>query len=317
MQEVPSRFHSNISTRRLLQATETDPVSPTSSAYVGPRYVALIRHHHQQGPRADREITHPLQFASTQLYPPPAPQYRHPSDIIALLIPAAYRDDEAYLALGPGGPPYNVFGWLCVKLFFNPFKREMFGTRIYDRKIADGDDSGFLGVLELPQRKGERPAMGDFAAPQRQINQAPSREIQQKLMAEYAAFLERNAHLVDRVPSILERYTDAAHVCSHLPLTPVAKAMKKEICHVHGTSDHSVHVTLSPADCKRVIETGWGQRFPLAGSSIFRNNTFGRLGTLPTEYLFIYAPRDEEEIDTVMRIIRASVQYVTGVRDVR
>jgi hypothetical protein len=26
--------------------------------------------------------------------------------------------------------------------------------------------------------------------------------------------------------------------------------MKREICHVHGTSDHSVHVTLAPADCK-------------------------------------------------------------------
>ncbi|KAL5041304.1 hypothetical protein BDW71DRAFT_212284 [Aspergillus fruticulosus] len=237
--------------------------------------------------------------------------------IIALLIPAAYRDYEAYLALGPGGPPYNVVGWLCVKLFINPFKREMFGTRIYDRKIAAGDASGFLGEQKLPQRKGERPAMGDFAVPQRQINQVPSREIQEKLMAEYVAFLDRNAHLVDRVPSILEKYTDAAHVCSHLPLTPVAKEVKREICHVHGTSDHSVHVTLSPVDCKRVIDAGWGQRFPLAGSSLFRNVTFGRLGALPTEYLFIYAPRNEEEIQVVMRIIGASVQYVTGVRDVR
>jgi hypothetical protein len=68
-------------------------------------------------------------------------------------------------------------------------------------------------------------------------------------MAEYAAFLDRNAHLVDRVPSILERYTDAAHVCGRIQLTPIAREMRREICHVHGTSDHSVHVTLSPADC--------------------------------------------------------------------
>ncbi|KAL3435082.1 hypothetical protein BDV09DRAFT_168533 [Aspergillus tetrazonus] len=237
--------------------------------------------------------------------------------ILALLIPAAYRDYQAYLALGPGGPPYNVVGWLCVKLFFNPLRREMFGTRIYDQKIAGGDDSGFLAEQELPPRKGERPAMADFAVPQRQINQVPGRAIQEKLMAEYVAFLDRNAHLVDRVPSILERYTDAAHVCGRIPLTPIAREMRREICHVHGTSDHSVHVTLSPADCKRVIDAGWGQRFPLAGSSILRNVTFGRLGILPIEYLFIYAPRNEEEIAVVMRIIKASVQYVTGARDVR
>lgn len=68
-------------------------------------------------------------------------------------------------------------------------------------------------------------------------------------MAAYGAFLERNAHIVDRVPSILERHTDAAHVCGHVPLTPVARQMKREICHVHGTSDYSLHVTLAPADC--------------------------------------------------------------------
>ena len=48
-------------------------------------------------------------------------------------------------------------------------------------------------------------------------------------MAEYGAFLSRNTQVVDRVPSILERHTDA--------------------CHVHGTSDYSLHVTLAPADC--------------------------------------------------------------------
>jgi hypothetical protein len=99
--------------------------------------------------------------------------------ILALLIPAAYRDYQAYLALGPGGPPYNVMGWLGVKLFFNPLRREMFGTRIYDQKIAGGDDSGFLAEQELPPRKGERPAMADFAVPQRQINQVPGRVIQE------------------------------------------------------------------------------------------------------------------------------------------
>jgi hypothetical protein len=68
---------------------------------------------------------------------------------------------------------------------------------------------------------------------------------------------------------------------------------------------------------KRVIESGWGQRFPLAGTSLFRNLTFGRLPTIPLEYILVYAPRTEEEIRTVMTIVKASVQYVTGEKDVR
>ncbi|KAL4883575.1 hypothetical protein BJY04DRAFT_216398 [Aspergillus karnatakaensis] len=238
-----------------------------------------------------------------------------PAAVLALFIPAAYRDYQSYLALGPGGPPYNVAGWLGVKLVFNPFKREMFDTGLYDRKIAAGQDEEYL--QDLPPRKGERPVMGSFAVPQRQTGEWPGQEIRDKLMAEYTAFLDRNAHVVDRVPSILEKYTDAAHVCDRVPLTDVARGLKREVCHVHGTSDHSVHVTLAPADCKRVIEAGWGQRFPLAGSSLFKTLTFGRLPAIPMEYVFVYAPRNEEEVDVVMRIIKAGVQYVSGSGDVQ
>ncbi|KAL2826711.1 hypothetical protein BDW59DRAFT_171786 [Aspergillus cavernicola] len=238
-----------------------------------------------------------------------------PAAVLALFIPAAYRDYQSFLALGPGGPPYNVIGWLAVKLCFNPFRREMFSTKPYDEKVTAGEDTGFLE--DLPHRKGERPLMGSFAAPQRQRNQLPTQETKDKLMAEYGDLLTQNTHLVDRVPSILERFTDAAHVRDAVPLTPVAKQLKREICHVHGTSDHSVHVTLAPADCKRVIEAGWGQRFPLSGSTVFRNLSFGRMSVLPLEYVLIYAPRDEEEIRIVMGIIKASVRYVTGLGDVR
>ncbi|KAL3456737.1 hypothetical protein BJX64DRAFT_281146 [Aspergillus heterothallicus] len=237
-----------------------------------------------------------------------------PAAIIAALIPSAYRDYQSYLALGPGGPPYNVLGWACMKLIFNPLKREMFATEGYDAKIEAGEKEEHL--TELPPRAGNRPKMGTFAAPQRQVDQIPSQEIKDKLLAAYGAFLSRNAHIVDRVPSILERYTDAAHVGNAVPLTSVAAQMKREICHVHGTSDHSVHVTLSPADAKRVLESGWGQRFTLAGSSAFKNLTFGRMSALPLEYVFVYAPRDEGEIEIVMSIVKASVEYVAGVKDV-
>ncbi|KAL3474057.1 hypothetical protein BJX99DRAFT_186484 [Aspergillus californicus] len=236
-----------------------------------------------------------------------------PAAVLALFLPAAYRDYQSYLALGPGGPPYNVIGWLAVKLF-TPFRREMFGTRIYDRKVQGGQDVEFL--TDLPRRDGERPTMGAFTVPQRQINQQPSQEMKEKFMAAYIAFLDKNAHVLDHAPSILERFTEAGHVRGDV-LTPVAKQMRREIFHVHGTSDHSIHVVLTPRDCKRVIEAGWGQRFPLAGSTFLRNLSFGRLGVLPEEYVLVYAPRTEEEIQIVIGILAAGVKYVAGSSDVR
>jgi hypothetical protein len=48
--------------------------------------------------------------------------------------------------------------------------------------------------------------------------------------------------------------------------------------------------------------------------------TFLSLGTIPdipSEYLLIYAPRSEAEIDIVLEIISAAVKFMTGREDVR
>ncbi|KAL2809141.1 hypothetical protein BJX63DRAFT_424064 [Aspergillus granulosus] len=202
-----------------------------------------------------------------------------------------------------GGPPYNVLGWLAVKFVFNPFKRENEKTEY---------------LTKLPKRQGEQPQMGTFAVPQRQRDRCrPRRRKKCKLMAEHDLFFTRNAQIANRPPSMLEKYTDAAHVCIGVLLTAVAAQMKRKICHAHGTSDHSIHVTLSLIDCKRAIESGWGQRFSLAGTKLFKDLTLGHLPAIPLEYILVYAPRNEEEIQVVMQIVKASgycvqVRYPLG-----
>lgn len=42
----------------------------------------------------------------------------------------------------------------------------------------------------------------------------------------------------------------------------------------------------------------------------------GRIPSLPSEYVLVYAPRNEEEIKVVMGIIAASVKCMTGSKDV-
>lgn len=75
----------------------------------------------------------------------------------------------------------------------------------------------------------------------------------------------------------------------------------KEVVHVHE-SDGSLHVLLSPRDCISVVEKGWGERHPFAGS-------LGGM-VLPAEYLLIYAPRNMEEMKVVEEIMKAAVKAV-------
>lgn len=66
---------------------------------------------------------------------------------------------------------------------------------------------------------------------------------------------------------------------------------------------------------KKVIEANWGERHPLDGSKFIER--FIKDASLPNQYVLVYAPRSEEELEVVMRIVRASIAYMTGSDDVR
>ncbi|RAL10430.1 uncharacterized protein BO97DRAFT_125848 [Aspergillus homomorphus CBS 101889] len=79
-----------------------------------------------------------------------------------------------------------------------------------------------------------------------------------------------------------------------------------EVCHAHP-SDGSLHLTLHPADVKLVVERGWGQRHPLA-----RDSWWWWLRIVPPGFVMVYAPRDAEELECVLEIIRAAAWWVSG-----
>jgi hypothetical protein len=81
-----------------------------------------------------------------------------------------------FMALGPGGLPYNVRGWL-IALVFKALSRETTSTKEYDR---DPDRSSWIDDAEsLPERHGLRPKSGFHVAPARQYDQIPSKEMMQ------------------------------------------------------------------------------------------------------------------------------------------
>lgn len=68
-----------------------------------------------------------------------------------------------------------------------------------------------------------------------------------------------------------------------------------------------MHATLHPVDAALVIAAGWGQMHPIAGKDIHGKRY------LPAGFTMIYAPSREEEIETVVRIVRAAAWWVGGV----
>ena len=89
----------------------------------------------------------------------------------------AWNDYNLFLSYGPGGPPYNVFGW-----FFATTMTRVMGIDMFDisKLEKDPDQRTWLGE-DWPKghRSGPRPAVGSHVVPQRQLDQYPCKEIQE------------------------------------------------------------------------------------------------------------------------------------------
>ncbi|KAJ6172169.1 hypothetical protein N7470_001236 [Penicillium chermesinum] len=241
----------------------------------------------------------------------------------SLFFPAVYRDYKTFISYGPGGVPSNLFGWLLVRLAFQPFSREMLSTRVYDERVTAGEghssnNEGFL-TLEPHQARDveDRPVVGPHVVPQRQLSQVPDEAVMHRIVVAFRSFEHRNSHLVKFQRSWQEAHADGLFLADNIPASGIAKQMKGEIAHLHTGKEHSAHMTLHPADCKKVIEAGWGQRHGFAGTSALKFLSFGTKPDIPAEFLLVYAPRDETEIETFMQIMAASVKFMTGREDVR
>ncbi|OKL61833.1 hypothetical protein UA08_02293 [Talaromyces atroroseus] len=225
---------------------------------------------------------------------------------LAAAIPA-YRDYRLYKSYGAGGPPHNVVGWYVSRFIITPFRQESISTQMYEEAIDKGKSKSYISFMDgrLPRRKGGRPAIGSHAAPNRQTSQIPSDEMKEDLLTAFNDFAAKNSHLVRLAPSRLEGgHSEAMWLIDGIPKSPEAGFTKGELSHIHTTGDHSLHLILSEADAKEVIDAGWGQRHPIAGYTILGHN----VANLPSTFLHVYAPRNQEELDVVMEIIRASVR---------
>jgi len=223
----------------------------------------------------------------------------------------AWKDYQLFLSYGPGGPPYNPFGWLVANIL-RPLRINMIDARKFE---TDPDQRSWLGENWLANghhRPGSRPHTGPHPVPQRQLDQHPSKEIQQKFLSTFKSIGEQNPDLVKFDLSQYERHTDAMWVVDECPCYALGKDhFTREISHIHTNTDYSAHVVLSPRDAAKVIRSGWGQLHGLAGVSLFGRKV------VPATYVLLYSPRNDDEIQVLTEIIRAGIGYMTDSTEIK
>jgi hypothetical protein len=217
-----------------------------------------------------------------------------------IAIPAVlyiYNDYQNFLNLGPGGTPstfkgYLRIAWLHFWALRDPFSapRPQLGTL---------PESGILHQRPLPRRQGPRPTVVGIA-PQRQINQSGSRPCFEALGQAAKRLAADRPETFSTGRSFIEK-----HGLALFARYPLQTRWQGEIAHFHD-SDYAMHMALHPDDIQHVLDKGWGQRHPL-GWHGWRDWLY----TMPVSpnFVMIYAPRDEQELRAISRIIGAAIWY--------
>jgi len=73
-----------------------------------------------------------------------------------------------------------------------------------------------------------------------------------------------------------------------------------EFCHLHPLPAGSIHLTLPRILREQVVRLGWGERHPISEAGIL------------TALVTVYAPRDRQELNTVLNLIMQSCRFAQG-----
>ena len=228
------------------------------------------------------------------------------STSVALLAFVLY-DFHAWRSFGTGGTPPTWSGyWRMTKIRFNQLRS---GEDLTDASPLSTSTPRYLpDSFSSKKRSGVRPKIMARTMPQRQ-HALPKSEVEsgveEKVADMIQNFQSKHSDLVVRGPSKTEGgSTDAIYANKSLDtLNPIVreprnKLLDGEIAHAHP-AEGSLHVWLSQADAKIVVENGWGLRFPLK--------------FVDKGWTMVYAPRTMEEVAVVEEIVKAGIGWLTGV----
>jgi hypothetical protein len=223
--------------------------------------------------------------------------------VVIILIPVigfliwAWHDYHSWLALGQGGLPATIKGWLTTTRL-RLKKLDAISTHVY---LAQPSASNKNHLQDLLVRNGPRPSIAPWPIPHRQLNQFISTDMRRKLDTVFDEAVKNHGEKVHYKTSYFEKYNPAITLknlgCCHQD----ARFSEGETAHIHPR-DGSMHMIFSERDALVILENGWGERHPLAGVP----------GLLPSTYLYIYPPRDEMELKVVEMLLEASIQHMSN-----
>jgi hypothetical protein len=216
-------------------------------------------------------------------------------------------DYNAWTSFGTGGLPPTWAGyWRMTKIRAG---RALSSDDLKDPSPLDANK----GPRYLPEgfeqirREGSPPRIMSRTMPQRQVPYKGP-EVEAGVLERVAGMCAKLCAEFDKLVYLAPAKTEggAADGIYSRPeletLNPAVKDVKNkilagEVGHTHP-SDGSVHVWLSEGDARRVVEAGWGQRFPLA--------------FVDKGWVMVYTPRTHKEADMVESILKAGIGWVCG-----
>ena len=74
-----------------------------------------------------------------------------------------------------------------------------------------------------------------------------------------------------------------------------------EFCHLHPPPEGGAHLTLPDAVRDRALELGWAE-----------SHATVKAGAMPKSLVLVYAPRNTEELQSVLTLVRVSCQFAKG-----
>ncbi|KAF8448549.1 hypothetical protein BGX38DRAFT_1067071, partial [Terfezia claveryi] len=228
-----------------------------------------------------------------------------------LLIPPTFltlsyltwRDYQAFISLGRGGVPWNFYGYLFITAHRPLTIRSVL---LHPTVPTHLTNKGHLTPSSLPTRPGLRPVVKGII-PQRQTTQQGTPITFALTHAALSALANAYPTKCRAAESQLEFHSKGLHSLIDRTGNPTSRKLcrESEICHVHAV-DGSMHVEVHPEDAKIIIDKGWGERHPLA-------NGWAPMGKFLAEgFMLVYAPRNLEEVEVVMRIVGAGMGWASG-----
>jgi nucleoside-diphosphate-sugar epimerase len=190
----------------------------------------------------------------------------------------------------PGEAEKAWGGWADAFRLDHVVSSERARTELGWSPIGHGLIEELRAPAALPVRSGPRPeTIGP--RPHAQVSQQSPPDLHRQVAARALELpaVSRADSLVS-VPGAIAFVLDEAAAGG----PPEAFQVQREFAHLHPAEDGSLHMTLPPDVAAEAYEKGWAEPHPLSGTPL------------------VYGPRDGDELEVVLRLLRASYEYAVG-----